>query len=73
MVTNSRDGQFVIGRPGADPRLVIGGGDSGHAFKHASGIGELLAQIVTGEATYIDTDFLDPNRFLTTTRERRPG
>jgi sarcosine oxidase len=71
MVTNSRDGQFVIGRPHADPRLVIGGGDSGHAFKHASGIGELLAQIVTGETTYIDTDFVDPDRFFTT-REHQP-
>jgi sarcosine oxidase len=71
MVTQSRDGQFVIGRPGADPRLVIGGGDSGHAFKHASGIGELLAQIVTGEATYIDTTFLDPDRFPTSKERHR--
>jgi sarcosine oxidase len=64
MVTDSPDSQFVIGRPHDDHRLVIGGGDSGHAFKHASGIGELLAQIVTDEATYIDTDFLNPDRFL---------
>ncbi|PZS31388.1 MAG: N-methyl-L-tryptophan oxidase [Pseudonocardiales bacterium] len=62
MVTHSRDGQFVLGRPRADPRLVVGGGDSGHAFKHASGIGELLAQIVAGEATYVDTAFVDPDR-----------
>jgi sarcosine oxidase len=63
MVTHSRDGQFVVGRPRADPRLVVGGGDSGHAFKHAAGIGELIAQIVTGDATYVDAAFLDPDRF----------
>lgn len=65
MVTHSRDDQFIIGRPRADPRLVVGGGDSGHAFKHASGIGELLAQIVTGERPYVDTAFVNPDRFLT--------
>lgn len=64
MVTHSRDDQFIIGRPRADPRLVVGGGDSGHAFKHAAGIGELIAQIVTGKATLVDPAFVDPDRFL---------
>lgn len=63
MVTHSRDDQFIIGRPHGDDRLVVGGGDSGHAFKHAPGIGELIAQIVTGEGTYVDTAFVDPDRF----------
>ena len=62
MMTHSPDGQFVIGRPGGDPRLVVGGGGSGHAFKHAGGIGEILAQLVTGEPTYVDTAFMSPNR-----------
>jgi len=65
VVTHSRDDQFIIGRPRGDYRLVVGGGGSGHAFKHASGIGELIAQIVTGEPTYVDTAFVDPDRFLT--------
>jgi sarcosine oxidase len=43
--------------------VVIAGGDSGHGFKHAAGVGELLAQLVTGEPTYCATDFLDPKRF----------
>ncbi|MCU1635199.1 MAG: sarcosine oxidase [Cryobacterium sp.] len=64
MVTQTPDGQFLIGRPGGDPRLVVAGGCSGHAFKHATGIGELVAQIVTGDDTLIDTAFVDPNRFL---------
>ena len=63
MVTMSPDGQFLIGRPDNDPRLIVGGGCSGHGFKHATGIGELLAQLATGESLYLDAAFADPNRF----------
>jgi sarcosine oxidase len=66
MVTHSPDGQFVIGRIAGDPRLVVGGGDSGHAFKHAAGIGELIAEIICGEPTFVDTAFVDPDRLFTT-------
>lgn len=73
MVTHSRDDQFIIGRPCGDSRLVVGGGGSGHAFKHASGIGELIAQIVTAERTYVDTAFVNPDRFLTAEESGRPA
>jgi sarcosine oxidase len=63
MVTDSPDGQFLVGRPAGRPRVVVAGGDSGHGFKHAAGVGELLAQIVAGESTYCAADFLDPTRF----------
>jgi sarcosine oxidase len=63
MITNSPDEQFLVGRPGGDPRLVVAGGDSGHGFKHAAGIGELLAQITVGEAPYTTVGFMDPDRF----------
>jgi sarcosine oxidase len=63
MVTDSPDEQFLVGRLAGDPRVVVAGGDSGHGFKHAAGIGELLAQIVTGERPYCATDFMDPARF----------
>lgn len=62
VITDSPDGQFLIGSPRDQPRIVIAGGDSGHGFKHAAGIGELLAQLVTGETPYCPTDFLNPNR-----------
>ena len=52
-----------IGRLASEPRLVVAGGDSGHGFKHAAGIGEMLAQIVTGEHTYCAAGFMDPARF----------
>jgi sarcosine oxidase len=64
MITRSPDGQFQIGRPHHDPRLVVGGGDSGHAFKHSTGIGETLARMVCDEDGFLDLDVVDPNRFL---------
>ena len=64
VVTDSPDEQFLIGQLPDESRIVVAGGDSGHGFKHAAGIGELLAQIVTGERPYCATGFLDPARFL---------
>lgn len=61
MVTDSLDGQFLVGR--YDDRVVIAGGDSGHGFKHCAGIGELLAQATTNETPYTDVSFVDPHRF----------
>lgn len=62
MVTHTPDDQFVVGRRHANSPWVVGGGGSGHAFKHAAGLGELIAQIVTGETPYVDAAFLDPGR-----------
>ncbi len=64
MITLTPDGQFLLGRPHQDPRLLVGGGDSGHAFKHAAGLGEALAQMAVGEAPFTDFSFTDPNRYL---------
>jgi sarcosine oxidase len=61
MVTDSPDGQFLVGR--RDERLLIAGGDSGHGFKHCAGVGELLAQMTTKETPYTDVSFIDPLRF----------
>ncbi|MFG1814038.1 N-methyl-L-tryptophan oxidase [Kribbella sp. NPDC049174] len=61
MVTDSPDGQFLVGR--RDERLVIAGGDSGHGFKHCAGVGELLAELTTKETPYTDVSFIDPLRY----------
>lgn len=61
MVTDSPDGQFLVGR--RDERLLIAGGDSGHGFKHSAGVGELLAQLTTKQTPYTDVSFIDPTRF----------
>lgn len=63
VVNDSPDNQFLVGRLPAQPRVVIAGGDSGHGFKHAAGLGELLAQIVAREPAYCDPGFMDPGRF----------
>lgn len=63
MITRTPDRQFVIGRPRGDARLVVGGGCSGHGFKHASGIGEVLADLVCGREPGIDLGFAHPDRF----------
>jgi sarcosine oxidase len=64
MVTRTPDMQFLVGRPANDPRLLVGGGDSGHAFKHASGLGEALAQMACGEQAFTDLGFMNPTRYL---------
>ncbi|MFD4422056.1 N-methyl-L-tryptophan oxidase [Agromyces sp. NPDC058484] len=62
IMTHTPDGQFVVGAT-AHPRVVVGGGCSGHSFKHASALGELVAQSVAGEQPFTDASFLDPRRF----------
>lgn len=64
MLTRTPDRQFVLGRPHGDPRLVVGGGCNGHGFKHATGIGDLLTDIVLGKEPSCPVPFTDPNRFL---------
>lgn len=63
LITDTPDNQFIVGRLATQPRVIVAGGDSGHGFKHAAGIGELLAQIVTTERLYCETGFLNPARF----------
>jgi sarcosine oxidase len=63
LINDSPDGQFMVGRLSGQTHVVVAGGDSGHGFKHAAGIGEVLAQIVVGESPYCATEFMDPARF----------
>lgn len=45
--TNSPDGHFIIDRHPAYPHVVLGCGFSGHGFKMAPAIGEMLADLAT--------------------------
>lgn len=63
MITLSPDHQFVIGPTAASQRVLVAGGDSGHAFKHCLAIGEILARDVAGEPQPYDLDFARPSRF----------
>lgn len=47
---DTADGHFWIGRHPANPRLTVATGGSGHAFKFAPVLGELIADAVLGRA-----------------------
>jgi sarcosine oxidase len=52
MYENSPDRHFLIDRMPDQPNVIFGGGFSGHGFKFASVVGEILADLATtGQAT----------------------
>jgi sarcosine oxidase len=63
LYTNTPDGHFLLGRHPREPRVILAGGGSGHGFKFAPVIGELVADLATGEAPPFDLSPLDPGRF----------
>lgn len=63
MYTKTPDGHFIIDRHPRNERVVYGAGFSGHGFKFASVIGEVLADLVTEGSTACPVDFLSANRF----------
>ncbi|MBV8638047.1 MAG: N-methyl-L-tryptophan oxidase [Candidatus Eremiobacteraeota bacterium] len=58
------DHHFALGVDPHDDRVVFGAGFSGHGFKFAPVIGELLAQLALDGETVLDIDFLSPARFV---------
>lgn len=63
MITMSPDHQFVLGPREPGSRVIVAGGDSGHAFKHASAIGDFLAASAIGDAPAAHHAFVSPARF----------
>jgi sarcosine oxidase len=64
MYSMTPDQHFAIGVAPDDDRVVFGAGFSGHGFKFAPVIGELLAQLALEGETELDIDFLSPARFV---------
>jgi len=60
---NSPDGHFIIDRVVEHPNIIYAGGFSGHGFKFASVVGEILADLVTRGKATSDADFLRADRF----------
>jgi monomeric sarcosine oxidase len=50
LYTVTPDFDFIVDRLPSNPRVAIGAGFSGHGFKFAPAIGELLADVVTTDA-----------------------
>ena len=66
LYTNSEDENFMIDHlPGYDGRVIIAAGFSGHGFKFASVIGEILADLALKGETDLPIEFLRLSRFRT--------
>jgi glycine/D-amino acid oxidase-like deaminating enzyme len=65
LYSNTPDENFIIDKlPGFDERVVIACGFSGHGFKFASVIGEILAELALEGRTRHPIGFLSVKRFL---------
>ena len=60
---NTPDEHFLLGHHPEHDNVVVAGGGSGHGFKFASVIGEVVAQLVNGEQPPLDISLLSPRRF----------
>lgn len=62
MVTLSPDRQFLVGPREVGSPIILAGGCSGHAFKHAPALGEYLAATAVGDRPPFDGAFMNPRR-----------
>jgi glycine/D-amino acid oxidase-like deaminating enzyme len=60
--TRTPDRHFIIDRPVGTDRVAFAAGLSGHGFKFAPVLGELLVQLVTDGTTTLDIGFLSRQR-----------
>jgi sarcosine oxidase len=64
LYSNSEDANFIIDFiPDTDSKVVVAAGFSGHGFKFASVVGEIVADLATKGKTNMPVDFLRINRF----------
>ena len=60
---NTPDEHFLLGLHPEHENVVVAGGGSGHAFRFASVIGEIVGQLACGESPQLDIRLLSPQRF----------
>lgn len=70
MFTNSPDEHFIIDRLPDAPQVAVAAGFSGHGFKFASVIGEILAELALDGATRHEVGMFRLARFKDATRPR---
>jgi sarcosine oxidase len=63
MFTNTPDEHFILDRLPGHPQVIVASPCSGHGFKFASVIGEILADLVQTGETRHDIDWLGLGRF----------
>ena len=64
LYTNTPDQHFILGKHPEHNRVTIAGGFSGHGYKFASVIGEILADLATNGSTRHPIEFLGIERFF---------
>ena len=62
--TLSPDRHFMVGPLPENPNIIVGAGFSGHGFKFASVVGEILSQLVCNQPVPLNIEFLNLGRFL---------
>ncbi|HTD32633.1 MAG TPA: N-methyl-L-tryptophan oxidase [Candidatus Elarobacter sp.] len=65
MYTLTPDEHFVIGAHPREPRVVLAGGFSGHGYKFAPVVGEIVAALLAGEDPGFSLELFSPLRFAT--------
>jgi sarcosine oxidase len=63
LYTNTPDQHFVLGFHPEEPRLIVASACSGHGFKFAPAIGEIVADLATVGATGVDLEPFRVGRF----------
>lgn len=63
MYSLTPDEHFAIGPHPGDPEIIVAGGFSGHGFKFAPVVGEIVADLIIDGSTRFDIAFLSPERF----------
>ena len=63
LLTMTDDEQFVVGRM-RDSKVLVASGGSGQGFKHATGVGEVIADLCQGVEPAIEYKFMSPDRIL---------
>ena len=63
LYTNAPDEHFVIGRHPKSPAVIVASPCSGHGFKFASAVGELLADLATDHEPAFDLSLFALSRF----------
>jgi len=75
MYTNTPDEHFVIGAHPAHARVALAGGFSGHGYKFAPVIGEIVAALLADEDPEFSLELFAPQRFaaVPSSAPRRSG
>ncbi|HVT85074.1 MAG TPA: N-methyl-L-tryptophan oxidase [Chitinophagaceae bacterium] len=65
LYTNTPDENFILDfLPGYDKNVVVATGFSGHGFKFASVVGEIMSELAVNGSTSLPINFLNARRFM---------